>query len=66
MRFKTANVTVENWFGGTGDLSLLVTTVKVLRQTGKFIWDTLYDVRNIYNNLNNKVIIIQHKVTLES
>jgi hypothetical protein len=51
MRFKTANMTVENWFGSTEDLSLLVTTVKGLRQTGKFIWDALYDVRNIYNNL---------------
>jgi hypothetical protein len=58
MRFKTANMTVENWFGSTEDLSLLVTTVKGLRQTGKFIWDALYDVRNIYNNLYNKVIII--------
>jgi hypothetical protein len=44
MRFETANMTVltvERWFGSAGDLSLLVTAIKVLRQTGKFIWDTL-------------------------
>jgi hypothetical protein len=44
MRFEAANMTVENWFGSAGDLSLLVTAVKVLRQTGKYIWDTLYVV----------------------
>jgi hypothetical protein len=34
MSFETANITVENWFATTEDLSLLTTAVKVLRQTG--------------------------------
>jgi hypothetical protein len=53
MRFETANMTVENWFGSAGDLSLLVTAVKVLRQTGKFIWDTLYLGLKYLHNLQN-------------
>jgi hypothetical protein len=45
-------MTVENWFGTAGDLSLLVTAVKVLRQTGKYIWDR-YPIRS--NNVINRV-----------
>jgi hypothetical protein len=51
-------MTVENWFGSTEDLSLLVTTVKGLRQTGKFIWDALSMLETFIITWYNKVIII--------